>query len=95
MASASVAKPACVIGGRLMLIVDLVGIVCSKAYTAIKVAVLRIALIATFDLRPSWSQAIHDDSYLAPTKYTFLRQVCVWSMCWHQRSPPFSNIWGC
>ena len=58
---------------------------------AVKVAVLRIALIATFALRPSWSQAIHDDPY----KVYISEQVCVWSMCWHQCSPPFSNIWGC
>ena len=56
-----------------------------------KVAVVRIALIATVALRPNWSQAIHDDTY----KLYISEQVCVWSMCWHQRSPPFSNIWGC
>ena len=56
-----------------------------------KVAVARIALIAIFALPHSWSQAIHDDPY----KVYISEQVCVWSMCWHQRSPPFSNMWGC
>ena len=63
----------------------------SHGWTLFKVAVVRIALIATFALRPNWSQAIHDDPY----KLYISEQVCVWSMCWHQRSPPFSNIWGC
>ena len=63
----------------------------SLSAVTVKVAVVRIALIATFALRPNWSQAIHDDPY----KLYISEQVCVWSMCWHQRSPPFSNIWGC
>ena len=67
-------------------------LVCSSSRVQqVKVAVVRIALIATFALRPSWSQAIHDDPY----KVYISEQVCVWRMYLHQRSPPFSNIWGC
>ena len=62
-----------------------------RKFGALKVAVLRIGLIASFALRPSWSQAIPDDPY----KVYISEQVCVWSMCWHQRSPSFSSIWGC